>query len=156
MGRIVYSVDNSTNALRTQRLLPPPADIPSPLVGDVMNLKAQYGLDTNNDGVIDVWQEATGAWDSAAVTATPGPLLSTLQQIRAVRVAIVTRSAQYEKDPIKAGSPPNMAEGDLGLFCDPAPTCAYTMTLSADQQHYRYKILETIVPIRNALWNASP
>ena len=31
-----------------------------------------------------------------------------------------------------------------------------SMTLStSDDQHYRYKVLETIVPLRNALWNAS-
>jgi len=27
------------------------------------------------------------------------------------------------------------------------------MTLSATDQHYRYKVLETAVPLRNALWN---
>jgi hypothetical protein len=28
------------------------------------------------------------------------------------------------------------------------------MTLTTDQTHYRYKVLETIVPLRNAVWNA--
>jgi hypothetical protein len=30
-----------------------------------------------------------------------------------------------------------------------------SMTLSADQQHYRYKVLESMVPLRNMIWNAS-
>jgi type IV pilus assembly protein PilW len=158
MGRVVYSVDLTTNSLRSQDQFTKTSPLttattPVPLVSDVVNLKAQYGLDTDNDGIVDTWQGATGAvWDSANLPAQP---IATLKQIRAVRVAIVTRSAQYEKDPITAGSPPGMPAGQLGLFCDPAPTCAYTVTLSADNQHYRYKILETIVPLRNALWNPS-
>ncbi len=76
------------------------------------------------------------------------------QQIRAVRIAIVTRSAQYEKDALTAGTPPGMPDGTIGLFCNPVPTCAASMSLSADDQHYRYKVLETTIPFRNALWNA--
>ena len=43
-----------------------------------------------------LWQDATGGvWSAANLPTQP---LATLQQIRAVRIAIVTRSAQYEKD----------------------------------------------------------
>ena len=67
-----------------------------PVVSDVVNLKAQYGLDTDNDGIVDTWQDATGGvWSAANL---PNQPLATLRQIRAVRIAIVTRSAQYEKD----------------------------------------------------------
>jgi len=150
MGRIAYTVDPTAHALRSQKQLPTVGPV-VPVVSDVINLKAQYGLDTDNDGIVDTWQDATGGiWTAANLPTQP---LATLKQIRAVRVAIVTRSAQYEKDPITAGSPPGMPAGTLGMFCDPAPACAASMTLSADDQHYRYKILETIVPLRNALWN---
>ncbi len=33
----------------------------APLVSDVVNLKAQYGLDTDDDGIIDAWQDAATA-----------------------------------------------------------------------------------------------
>jgi len=142
MGRIAYTVDASTHALRTQRLLPN-ADPVAPLVSDVVNLKAHYGLDTNNDGIVDSWQDATGVWSAANLPTQP---LATLQQIRAVRVAIVTRSAQYERDPVTAG-PIVMFDASLGGHTE-------EMTLSADDTHYRYKVLETVIPLRNALWNA--
>ena len=151
MGKIAYTVDTTTYALRTQSLLPTAGPV-TPVINDVVNLKAQYGLDTDADGSIDVWQDATGAW-SAANLPLPATPLATLQQIRAVRVAIVTRSTQYEKEPIVAGTPPGMADGKIGMFCEPAPTCAFTMTLSTDDQHYRYRVLETSIPLRNALWN---
>ena len=72
---------------------------PTPVINDVVNLKAQYGLDTDNDGDIDAWQDATDGsiWSAANLPDQP---LATLRQIRAVRIAIVTRSAQYEKDAV--------------------------------------------------------
>ena len=153
MGKVAYTLDTASHVLRTQNLLPTAGPV-NPLISDVVNLKAQYGLDTNNDGSIDVWQDAVGAW-SAASLPLPATPLATLQQIRAIRVAIVTRSNQYEKEPITAGTPPGVPAGKIGMFCDTATpaTCAFTMTLTPDDQHYRYKVLETSIPLRNALWN---
>lgn len=154
MGRVVYSVDSTTNSLRSQdqfTKIPPltTATTPAPLVSDVVNLKAQYGVDSNCDGVL-TWQAATGSWSSNNVPALPlstGPTppgctagVPSLRQIWAIRVAIVTRSSQYEKDPVTTG-PLTMLDGTV------------SMTLSTDDTHYRYKVLETIVPLRNAIWN---
>ena len=138
IGRIVYSVNTGTNTLQSQNQLPANGPV-NPVVSDVVNVKAQFGLDTDNDGAIDTWQAATGNWSAANLPTQP---LATLVQIRAVRVAIVTRSAQYEKDPV--------TPGPLSMFAG-----AVSMTLTSDQQHYRYKVFETIVPLRNAVWNAS-
>jgi len=142
MARVVYTVDPTTRSLRTQKVLPA-IDPVSPVVGDVVNLKVQYGLDTTvpADGIIDAWQDATGAWTPAALAAlTPAQRLAAIRQVLAVRVAIVTRSSLYERDAV--------TPGPLSIFDG-----AVSMTLAADDQHYRYKILETIVPLRNALWN---
>ena len=114
----------------------------TPVVSNVVNLKVQYGLDTNGDRQVDTWQAATGTWSAANLPTQPA---AAWQQIQAVRVAIVTRSEKYETDVI--------TPGPLGMFCSPAP-CEVSMTLTSDQQHYRYKVLESIVPLRNALWNA--
>jgi len=140
-GQTLYSVDPSTSTLRTQSLLPTVLPVTS-VVSNVVNLKAQFGIDTNNDGTVDVWQPATGNWSAANLPLQPQ---ATWQQLRAVRIAIVTRSDQYENDTVTAGP--------LGMFCVPLP-CAVSMTLTPDQQHYRYKVLETTIPFRNAVWNA--
>jgi len=141
LGLTLYAIDAATNTLTTQALLPTvqPA---TPVVSHIVNLKAQFGLDTNNDGTVDAWQSATGNWSAANLPLQPQ---ATWQQIRAVRVAIVTRSDQYEADQV--------TPGPLQMFCVPGP-CAVSMTLTADQQHYRYKVLETTIPFRNAVWNA--
>jgi type IV pilus assembly protein PilW len=144
IGQIKYSVVEATHTLTTQSLFPTFGPV-NPASADVINLKAQYGLDTDDDGIVDTWQDPTGAvWSAETLPAIlPSTLaLKTWQQIRAVRVAIVTRSPQYEKDVVTDG-PLSILNGTV------------SMPLTADQQHYRYKILETIVPLRNALWNAS-
>ena len=140
-GQTVYTVDAASHTLRTQSLLPTVQPV-TPVVSGVINLKAQFGLDTNNDGTVDTWQAATGNWSAANL---PLQALATWQQIRAVRIAIVTRSDQYERDVVTTGP--------LGMFCTTDP-CAVSMTLDVDAQHYRYKVLETTIPFRNALWNA--
>ena len=138
MGRVAYTVDTTGHALRTQKQLPN-NDPVNPVVSDVVNLKAQYGLDTDNDGIIDAWQPATGGvWSAANL---PNQLPVEWKKIRAVRVAIVTRSPQYEKDTVTTAS--------LWMFDN-----SVEMTVLGDDQHYRYKVLETVVPLRNALWNA--
>jgi type IV pilus assembly PilW-like protein len=114
-----------------------------------VNLKAQYGVDSNCNGVL-TWETATGPWSAANVAALPLPAtppfcvagVPSLRQIQAVRIAIVTRSAQYEKDPVTMGP--------LKMFDD-----TVSMSLTTDETHYRYKVLETVVPLRNALWNPS-
>jgi type IV pilus assembly protein PilW len=141
-GQTLYAVDPATATLTTQSLLPT-AQAATPVVAHVVNLKALFGLDTDNDGTVDIWQPATGNWSVDNLPAQP---LATWQQIRAVRIAIVTRSDKYEDTVVTPGT--------LEMFCSPAP-CAVSMTLDADQQHYRYKVLETTVPLRNAVWNAS-
>jgi len=141
-AQIRYAVNTATSTLTTQSLLPT-AQAAAPVVAQVVNMKALYGLDTDGDGNVDTWQTATGNWSSANLPAQP---LATWQQVRVVRVALVARSTQYEST--------NVTPGPIGIFCTPAP-CAFSMTLTADQQHYRYKVLETTVPLRNAVWNAS-
>jgi type IV pilus assembly protein PilW len=140
-GRTVYTVDIASHTLRTQSLLPTVQPVTA-AVSNVINLKAQFGLDTNNDGTVDTWQPATGSWSAANLPLQP---LASWQQIRAVRVAIVTRSDQYETQVVTTGP--------LQMFCTTDP-CGVSMTLDDDAQHYRYKVLETTIPFRNALWNA--
>ena len=138
LGRIRYSVDTALNTLQSQNLLPVAGAL-NTVVSDVVNVKAQFGLDADGDGTVETWQAATGSWSEANLALQP---LATLQQIRAVRIAIVTRSQPYEIDPVTSG-PLLMFDGTV------------SMALTADQQHYRYKVFETIVPLRNAVWNAS-
>ncbi len=137
MGRVAYTVDTSGRVLRTQNRLPTDGPV-NPVVNDVVNLKAQYGLDTDNDGAIDTWQDATGdlvgrqSAEPAAGDAAADP-----------RRAHRHRHAQSRNTRRTRSLP-----GRSTMLDD-----TVSMDLSDEDQHYRYKVLETVVPLRNALWN---
>lgn len=130
----VYTV--ATAQLQRQQLLSaPPGSVAIPLFDSIVQLQAQYGKDTTGDGVVDLYDENTPA--TAAQWA----------QVLAVRVAVVARSSLYEKEEV---SPLTIRLWeDSGV----APTTTGPVwTLTADERHYRYKVFQTVVPIRNMLW----
>lgn len=117
----------------------------NPLVNNVINLQAQYGVDTNEDNVIDRWQEPTGSWAQTVLTAAQA------QQIKAIRIAVITRSAQPEKS-----TSTSVAPSTLDMFADSAAGAAavpISIPLTTAQRLFRYEVFETVVPLRNVIWN---
>lgn len=111
----------------------------------VAEMRAIYGLDTTGDGKLDAWVDpgAVG-YDIKTVMATP----ATMKQIIAVRVALVMRSTSKERD--------HVSPEELTLFAEytdaAKKSLAQTVTLSdADDQYYRYRVVEFTVPLRNML-----
>lgn len=104
-----------------------------PLASNVVSLRAQYGLDTTAptmDGTVDVFNQTTPVGACGWV------------RMRAVRLALVARSAQLEKADVAAPAPTWSGNGGNAI------------DLAADAQwlRYRYKVFETVVPLRNVAW----
>jgi len=81
--------------------------------------------------------------------------------VLAVRVALVARSSQYEKSEVTASEP----EWNLGSAATVTGSANCTsvsgskcLTLKisnlVDWKHYRYKVYDTVIPLRNVLWNS--
>lgn len=107
----------------------------SPIAENIVSLRAQYGRDTTApmDGVADVYDQ------TIPVTVPAG---CGWARASALRLALVARSGQYDKDDITTAAP-NWA-GAAGNPID----------LSGDTnwRHYRYKMFQTVVPLRNVAW----
>jgi len=115
-----------------------------PVADNIVSLKAQYGRDTTAtpDGVVDAYDQTTPTTDR-----------TDWMRIRALRLALVARSAQYE-------SRTNPATG--AKECDPVTTAqpvwdgsaasAINLGGFADWQCYRYRVFQTVVPLRNVVW----
>lgn len=88
--------------------------------------------------------------------------------MQSVRVAIVARSEQYEKDEVTTDTP----QWDVGSTatygnavttktcgsskCIELPVAQISPSADPDQwKHFRYKVYDTVVPLRNMLWNLS-
>ncbi|SCK62026.1 type IV pilus assembly protein PilW [Variovorax sp. HW608] len=149
MGSMVYrkySIDSSSN-LQVSELSSTSGLMSTgqELYPQIVNLQALYGKDTDGDGVVDTY-------DNTTPTTNAGWL-----QVLAIRVAVVARSNQYEKDVVTSAVP----QWDVGTTAtiNAATTCGASKCISldvsqvADWKHYRYKVYDTIVPLRNVLWN---
>ena len=126
-------------------------DAPAPLAANVVNAKFQYGIDTDDDGALDTWTPATGAWSAANVLAAPHAVLA---RIKAVRIGLVVRTEERDRERTHSErwvlfdcelDDKAACQGRLeGTF---APTSA---------GGYRYRTFERVVALRNALWNRAP
>ncbi len=172
--RVHYTVDATKAQLNTQNVnwLDPGFPLPVvPLSQNVVLLKAQYGVDTNNDNLLDCWTSAiTGSAcggvdyrgpvdpkiDGGAGNA-PFPVAATAAQLRAikaVRVAIVVRSEHQERQDALAAS---LVGQTAWLFNCAANdgTCQGRIQIDNTvlNDYSRYRIYETVIPLRNAIWS---
>ncbi|VTU41089.1 Tfp pilus assembly protein PilW [Variovorax sp. PBS-H4] len=103
----------------------------------VVELRALYGVDTNGDGIINDWVAPSGTtYGITNLMTTP----ATIRQIVAVRIALVMRSSELNKETVSPAS--------LTLFSDLATALQRSVTLD---QHYRYRVIDTTIPLRNML-----
>jgi type IV pilus assembly protein PilW len=119
----------------------------------IVNMQALYGIDTNADGLVDTYTSVTP-------TSFTG-----WKQVMTIRLALVARSANYEKDVVTSTQPQwdlgsNSTISDLSAIAASCTNTSSTTCLvlkvngDTDWQHYRYRVYDTIVPLRNLLWNS--
>jgi type IV pilus assembly protein PilW len=118
----------------------------------VIDLQAEYGYDGDGDGLVS---------DTEWTTATPAG--TNWAKVLAIRVAILTRSAQYEQGYVA----PNPAWGTATAgSCLPQQCFVMTnldgtagTSTPADPalswKSYRYRVYEEVIPFRNVIWGAN-
>lgn len=111
---------------------------PVRMFDQVANLQAVYGL-------------SDGTWTATEPAATTPATTAALwwQSVNAVRLVVVARSGLREKDEVTAAEPTWMPDGKT----------PETLTLAASKtdkewMHYRYRTYETVIPLRNVLWQS--
>lgn len=113
------------------------------LVRNVIGFRAQYGIAANAAGstTLEQWQDATGAAFGTLTAAA-------LPRVRAVRIGIVTRSAQREKPDASGNCTASSAKPVLfGATVEPDV---------ADWQCFRYRSSVVVVPLRNLVYGVAP
>lgn len=154
MGAIVdrtFSIVNNSlqvTSLKVAADSTPSYEGPLEMLPNIVNLKAMYGKDTNGDSLVDTW-------DNTTPTTNAGWL-----QVVAVRIAVVARSVQYEKEEVTTSNP--LWDVGAALTVVGTSTCGASKCLSlkvdsptdTSWKHYRYKIFDTVIPLRNMLWNS--
>ncbi len=133
---------------------------PEEFADGVIAIRAQYGLDTSAtlDGAVDVWVNPKSVPANAladntpdhpsCVTTTAAGIANCWPRVQAVRIAIVTRSGILEKTEVETRSSIPLWTNPTG---NPVPGPSFAVA-AGDARHYRYKVFETIVPLRNMIW----
>jgi type IV pilus assembly protein PilW len=140
--RVRYDV--ASGVLRSTDLVTAGA-VAQPLSSSIMNMKVQYGIDNDGNGSVDEWTGATGNYASDKVLAATG---ADLRRIKAIRIGLVVRSDEYDRDaPAYNWTLFECTTQEAKDYTCPAKL---TGSLAAN---YRYRVYETIIPLRNPMWN---
>lgn len=145
-----YSVSNNKLQLASTNIN---TNIPAPTVvlsKDIVSLQAQYGVAAATPpGVQNVsrWVDATGSW------ATPSN--ADIKRIKAVRIVLVARSGKKEATNVTSTCTNNAGINNgpcawQDTATDPAPLI--DLSSDPDWQKYRYKVYQTVIPLRNVIW----
>jgi type IV pilus assembly protein PilW len=148
LSQNTYAIDAAFNLQVTSRTAESASSTATTLYPQIVNLQALYGKDTTGDGQVDTY-------DNATPTTSAG-----WQQILAIRVAVVARSTQYEKDEVTLSAP--LWDVGAGTTIAGTSNChesSKCLSLKIDHvpewKHFRYKVYDTVVPLRNVLWNSA-
>jgi type IV pilus assembly protein PilW len=114
----------------------------TPIVPDILDLQAQYGIENTALVPPIEWVDATGATWGA-------PSIANARRIKAVRIAVLALNSEYQK-------PPPSGVCDATTDAMRANWSAWaTLTpfgVAPDFHCYRYKVFESVIPLRNILW----
>jgi type IV pilus assembly protein PilW len=145
-----YSVSNNKLQLESTNIN---SNVPAPIVvmsKDIVNLQAQYGVAAATPaGVQNVsnWVDAVGSW------ATPSN--ADIKRIKAVRIVLIARSGKKEATNVTSTCVNNAGTNNgpcawQDSAADPAPLI--DLSSDPDWQKYRYKVYQTVIPLRNVIW----
>jgi len=142
-----YSIDANQNLVVTGITADAATGTPEILYPQIVNLQAMYGKAT------------AGTTQVSSYDNTTPTTAADWQRVLAIRIALVARSNQYEKDIVTSSAP----LWDVGasstvsgtVACGTSKCIQLKINHVPDWQHYRFKVYDTVVPLRNVLWNSA-
>ena len=140
----------------------------NPIAQNIVLMKAQYGIDCQNNGVV-LWTSATASnvcglgesYTEDEMVKDPnvagsndkkfGATGATVARIRAIRIGIVVRSDEPDlKDAALVGQTAVLFNCSTNNAACQGRTVLDNTVLT---DYYRFRTYETVVPMRNAIWN---
>jgi type IV pilus assembly protein PilW len=132
---------------------------PAAVAGGVLEMHALYGIGDTTDGRMNRWQAPTGDYAPTSLLDGSPQATERLKRIKAIRVGLILRTTLPDRpetpegqarDPkaVITATPPT-------LFAD-LPGLSHTYDWAganapADAQLYRYRTIEVVLPLRNAI-----
>ena len=157
-----WSVDSGFLRLRSTNLSGASA-APATVVDNIVSIKAQYGFDTRPGNSFTPGVAAqVGTWSASMIDADGDGVAGgagDFQHVVALRLAVVARGKAPERPAPGASCSATTAKPVLFASSVPQGVAGVPVTVdvgvagdSVDWRCYRYRVFETIVPLRNAAW----
>ncbi|PJC04775.1 MAG: hypothetical protein CO070_03675, partial [Gallionellales bacterium CG_4_9_14_0_8_um_filter_55_61] len=122
----------------------------SSVADNIVNLQAQYGIANAGSQSISCWTDATGSACNGSDWANPPA--ADIYRIKAIRVAIVARSSQKTAGITTTANPVAWTQPTTTPTSSAAPVINLSTSVGTDWGHYRYKVYQTVIPVRNVIW----
>jgi len=115
---------------------------PVEVADSIVTLQAEYGVDANNNGRVEA-----GEW----TTTDPATTVQWANVI-AVRMGMLVRSGQFERAAVTATIPAWTGGTFVITNLDGSASSTTPADPADNWRNYRYRVYETVVPLRNMLW----
>ena len=122
----------------------------SPVASNIANIQFQYGVATAGSQSVACWTDASGT--ACGGTDWANPPAADINRIKAIRVAIVARSSNKTACTTTTANPVSWTQPVTNPVSSAAPAINLSTSVGADWRCYRYKVYQTIIPIRNVIW----
>lgn len=124
----------------------------SAFASDVVNLQAQLGFDARATmtGALRVTRWSAAVFDANA-NGTAGDA-DDFRRLLAIRIAVVSRSAQRSDQGCSSAKPTWWAANELTGVMEDTPIAVNTIQ---DWACYRYRVWQAEIPLRNLIWSDS-
>jgi type IV pilus assembly protein PilW len=135
---------------------------PSAVAGGVLEMHALYGIGANSDGKMDTWVKPEGDYAPAKLLDGSPQATQNLKRIKAIKVGLILRTTQPDRPERPEGAAPDpdavITATPPTLFADvPGQSYTYVWTKApSDAQLYRYRAIEVVLPLRNAIMVEAP
>jgi type IV pilus assembly protein PilW len=119
---------------------PPSSSGREPILNCVRDFQVAFGLDTNSDGSIDLWDNG--------VTLSSYDRQTLKRRLRQIRLYILLQQGNYDPD-FTYSNPDNSGDGATIRVGDISLGTGRDITLTAKQRKYRWRVLDLSVTPRN-------
>lgn len=147
-GTSLYSIDENHDLV-----LAKDGGSATAVASNIVDIQAQYGVSDVGKQAVTCWTDATGAGCNITAGDWSAPVYADVVRIKAIRVAIVARSTKMEKcDTTTDEHPATWTKPATTPTSSDPPVISLSASVGNDWGCYRYKVYQTIIPLRNVIW----
>lgn len=144
-----YSINANRQLVLTDNSSPGTSTT-SVVASDIVTIKAQYGIANAGSQDVNAWVNAVSSNGFDSLNATK------LKRIKAIRIAVVARASKLNATNVTSSCTNTSGTVNNGPCVWPdvtgSPAPVINLSTDANWQKYRYRVYQTIIPLKNVIW----